>query len=124
MTESRTERAISFLKLVGAGSVREAYERHVAENFRHHNAFFRGDREALMNAMAENATKNPNKVIDVKRSLEDDDCVVLHSHIRQHPTDRGSAAVHIFRFEGGKIAELWDVAQAIPPDSPNENGVF
>jgi len=116
--------AVSFFELVGSGRVREAYDRHVAPNFRHHNAFFRGDRDSLMKAMEESAAKNPDKLIEVKRSLEDGNFVVLHSHIRQSAADRGGAAVHIFRFENGRIAELWDVGQPLPQDSPNEHGPF
>jgi predicted SnoaL-like aldol condensation-catalyzing enzyme len=121
---SHRELAVSFLRLVGSGKVRDAYERHVGANFRHHNAFFRGDRESLMKAMEENARKNPYKVLEVKRTLEDGDFVAVHSYIRQDAQDSGGAAVHIFRFENDRIAELWDVGQAIPRDSPNEHGVF
>ena len=121
---SHKDAAVSFMRLVGSGKVREAYDRHVGANFRHHNAFFRGDRESLLTAMEDNAVKNPDKVLEVKRSLEDGDYVVVHSHIRQHAQDRGGAVVHIFRFEDDRIAELWDVGQAIPADSPNEYGMF
>jgi predicted SnoaL-like aldol condensation-catalyzing enzyme len=123
-TCSHTDAAVSFLRLVGAGKVREAYDRHVGASFRHHNAFFRGDRESLLKAMEENARKSPDKVVDVKRTLEDGDYVAVHTHIRQHPQDRGGAAVHIYRFENDRIAELWDVGQEIPADSPNEHGMF
>jgi predicted SnoaL-like aldol condensation-catalyzing enzyme len=34
------------------------------------------------------------------------------------------ALVHIFRFEGNLIAELWDIGQAAPENSPNEYGMF
>jgi predicted SnoaL-like aldol condensation-catalyzing enzyme len=122
--DSHKDTAVSFMRLVGSGKVRDAYERYVDENFRHHNAFFHGDRESLLKAMEENAQKNPNKVVDVKRTLEDGDFVAVHTHIRQNARDRGGAAVHIFRFENDRIAELWDVGQEIPKDSPNEHGMF
>jgi predicted SnoaL-like aldol condensation-catalyzing enzyme len=32
--------------------------------------------------------------------------------------------VHIFRFRGDKIVELWDLGQEVPESSPNENGMF
>jgi predicted SnoaL-like aldol condensation-catalyzing enzyme len=121
---SHKDTAVSFLRLVGSGKVRDAYDRYVAASFRHHNGFFRGDRESLMKAMEENAEKNPEKVLEVKRTLEDGNYVAVHSHIRQHAQDRGGAAVHIFRFENDRIAELWDVGQEIPQDSPNEHGMF
>ena len=34
------------------------------------------------------------------------------------------AIVHIFRFEGDKIVEEWDLSPQIPGDAPNENGLF
>ena len=121
---SHKEMAVSFLRLAGSGKVREAYERFVAEAFRHHNAYYRGDRESLMRAMEDNAAKNPNKQLDVKLTLEDGSYVAVHSHVRQHPQDRGAAVVHLFRFENDQIAELWDVGQALPPESPNQYGMF
>jgi predicted SnoaL-like aldol condensation-catalyzing enzyme len=121
---SHKDTAVSFLRLVGSGKVREAYERCVAENFRHHNAYYRGDRESLMRAMEDNAAKNPNKLLDVKLTLEDGAYVAVHSHVRQHPQDRGAAVVHLFRFENDRIAELWDVGQALSPESPNQYGMF
>jgi predicted SnoaL-like aldol condensation-catalyzing enzyme len=121
---SHKDTAVSFMRLVGSGKVRDAYDRYVDANFLHHNAFFHGDRESLLKAMEESAAKNPHKVLDVKRTLEDGNYVAVHSHIRQHAQDRGVAAVHIFRFENDRIAELWDVGQAIPQDSPNEHGMF
>ncbi|MEG0775427.1 MAG: hypothetical protein RR409_19070 [Clostridium sp.] len=38
--------------------------------------------------------------------------------------DKEVAVVHIYRFEGEKIAEMWDISQEIPENSPNENGMF
>jgi len=121
---SHKDMALSFLRLAGSGKVREAYERYVAENFRHHNAYYRGDRESLLRAMEDNAAKNPNKLLDVKLAIEDGSYVAVHSHVRQHPQDRGAAVIHLFRFEDDRIAELWDVGQALPPESPNQYGMF
>ena len=124
MNSDHKDMAVSFLRLAGSGKVREAYERYVAENFRHHNAYYRGDRESLLRAMEDNAAKNPNKLLDVKLAIEDGSYVAVHSHVRQHPQDRGAAVIHLFRFEDDRIAELWDVGQALPPESPNQYGMF
>jgi predicted SnoaL-like aldol condensation-catalyzing enzyme len=121
---SHREIAISFLELAAAGKIREAYSKYVDPTFRHHNPFFPGDRESLMLAMEENATKNPQKKLEIKRTLEDGDLVMTYSHVQQRLGDPGAAVVHIFRFGDGRIVELWDVGQAIPQDSPNENGMF
>jgi predicted SnoaL-like aldol condensation-catalyzing enzyme len=123
-TRSHKTIAVSFLRLVASGEIADAYDHYVAQDFRHHNPLFRGDRTSLMKAMEENAAQSPNKALDVKRTLEDGNYVIVHSHIRQSSKDHGAAAVHIFRFDGDRIAELWDIGQPIPQDSPNENGVF
>ncbi len=125
MNESpNKENAISFLQMVAAGKIREAYKRHIAPDLRHHNPYFEGDAESLMVAMEKNAAETPNKALEVKHAIEDGNTVAVHSHIRQNPEDLGAAVIHIFRFEGGKIVEMWDVGQAIPEDSPNVNGMF
>jgi len=124
MNTSRKEKAVSFLQLVASGNVREAYQKYIGSGFRHHNPYFRGDAESLMLAMEENAGKNPNKIFEVKLTLEEGDIVAVHSHVKQNQDDLGGAVVHIFRFQNDLIVELWDVGQPIPEDSPNENGMF
>jgi predicted SnoaL-like aldol condensation-catalyzing enzyme len=116
--------ALSFLQLAASGRAHEAYVKHIGEGFRHHNPFFTGDAEALIAGMTENARQNPGKRLDVLRALEDGDLVAVHSHVRQTPGDRGAAVVHIFRFEGDRIAELWDVGQPVPAEMVNANGMF
>jgi predicted SnoaL-like aldol condensation-catalyzing enzyme len=121
---SLKDAAIEFLTLAASGKASEAYERHVGPGFRHHNPHFRGDAASLKEAMQANAAKNPGKVLEVQRALQDGDEVAVFSRVRQHPGDRGGAVVHMFRFENGRIVELWDVGQAVPENSVNENGMF
>ena len=124
MADSNKDTAISFLKLAASGNVREAYSRFVGAAFRHHNPFFEGSAEALMAGMEENALQNPNKVLEVKRAIAEGQLVAVHSHVRQKPDDLGAAVVHIFRFENGRIVELWDLGQPLPENSPNQYGMF
>jgi predicted SnoaL-like aldol condensation-catalyzing enzyme len=121
---SNKDAAISFLTLVAAGRVRDAYAKHIGEKFRHHNPCFAGDRQSLMTAMEDNARQSPNKRLEVLRALEDGDLVAVHSHIRQNPDDRGAVVVHIFRFDGDRIVEAWDAGQPVPEQSINEFGMF
>src|SRR6185436_13939515 len=102
------------------GNVREAYQQHIAPGFRHHNAYFRGDAESLMKGMEENAAKNPNKTMEVQRAIEEGDLVAVHSRVRMKPGDLGVALVHIFKFQGDRIVELWDLGEPVPESSPNE----
>ncbi|HYK74294.1 MAG TPA: nuclear transport factor 2 family protein [Pseudoneobacillus sp.] len=123
-TLSLKEKAVSFLKLVASGRVREAYQKFIGPDFRHHNAYFKGDAQSLMIAMEENATQNPDKTFEIKRSIEDGEFVWVHSHVKQNQDDPGAALVHIFLFHNGLIVEAWDIGMAIPENSPNENGIF
>lgn len=118
------EAAMAFLWLAASGDVEQAYGMYVGAGFRHHNPYFRGDAGSLKAAMKENAIRNPGKILEVQRAIQEGDLVAVHSRIRQHAGDRGAAVVHIFRFEGGRIVELWDVGQAQPEESVNENGMF
>jgi predicted SnoaL-like aldol condensation-catalyzing enzyme len=115
--------AISFLTRAATGKLDEAYEL-VSPDFRHHNPYFAGDAESLKAGMAGAHKQFPNTGIDVQRAIVEGDLVAVHSRV-QHASDKQPiAVVHIFRFEGDKIAELWDVGIEVPKDSPNENGAF
>ncbi len=124
MVESNKDTAVSFLKMASSGNVREAYSKFVGPGFQHHNPFFEGSAEALMAGMEENALQNPNKVLEVKRAIAEGQLVAVHSYVRQKPDDLGAAVVHIFRFENGRIVELWDLGQPLPEESPNQHGMF
>jgi predicted SnoaL-like aldol condensation-catalyzing enzyme len=116
--------AISFLKLAASGNVNEAYGNYVSSNFRHHNPYFRGDTGSLKAGMAEAAAKFPNTTLEVQHALEEGDLVAVHSRVQHESNQPEIAVVHIFRFEDDRIAELWDVGQVAPADSPNINGMF
>jgi predicted SnoaL-like aldol condensation-catalyzing enzyme len=116
--------AVSFLKLAASGRAREAAATHLASGCRHHNPHFPGDAASLTAAMDENARQHPEKRLDVHHVLEDGDLVAVHSYVQHGQNDRGVAVVHIFRFEDSRIAELWDLAQPVPAESPNQYGMF
>lgn len=115
--------AIEFLTMAAAGDVRAAFARHVAASFRHHNPHFAGDRDALMQAMEQNAAAEPDKSLRVVRAIGEADTVAVFSRLARAAGGE-YAVVHILRFEHGKIAELWDVVQEVPQDPANANGMF
>ena len=118
------EIATDFLQLCARGDVRDAYDRHVAADFVHHNAWFPSDRESLLRAMEESAVAEPNKSFEVRQVIDGGDRVAVFSHLTRANADMEYAVVHIVRIAGGKIVELWDVAQEMPVDSPNMLGMF
>jgi predicted SnoaL-like aldol condensation-catalyzing enzyme len=118
------EIATDFLRMCARGDVREAYAHHVAEDFVHHNAWFPGDRESLLLAMEESATAEPNKSFEVMQVVDGGDRIAVLSHLVRADAGTQYAVAHIVRIAGGKIVELWDLAQEIPKDSPNALGMF
>ena len=122
--QARKQAAVQFLQLVVAGSIDAAYEKHVDMRGKHHNPFFAAGFRALQKAMIENHVQFPNKQITVKNVLGDGDLVSVHSRIVLRPGEAGVAAMHLFRFQDGKIVELWDCGQPVPADSPNMDGPF
>ena len=124
MVNDHRDAAVSFLKMASRGDVRAAYSKYVGPRFKHHNPYFEGSAQTLMVAMEENARENPSKTLDIKRAIAEGDLVAVHSHVRQNPEDLGAAVVHIFRFENGRIVELWDLGQPVPEESPNKYGMF
>jgi predicted SnoaL-like aldol condensation-catalyzing enzyme len=124
MVENYKEMAVNFLKLASSGAVQEAYSRLVGPGFKHHNPFFEGTAAALLAGMEENARLNPGKIFEIKQVIGENNFVVTHSHVRQKQDDLGAMVVHIFRFENGRIVELWDVGQPVPKESLNQFGMF
>ena len=66
----------------------------------------------------------PTATYEVKRIICEGDLCAIHSNSKSKPDDRGSAVVDIFRIANGKIAEHWDVIQAVPEKSANNNTMF
>ncbi len=122
--KNKKEAAQHFLKLTAEGKSREAFKLYASQDFKHHNVYFKGDANTLMTAMEEDAKINPDKIFEIQRALEDGDLVAVHSRFRQKTNELDWAVMHIFRFEKGKIVELWNFAQAAPVEMINENGMF
>jgi predicted SnoaL-like aldol condensation-catalyzing enzyme len=116
--------AIDFLKQASAGHAREAMRRYAAPTFVHHNPWFASDADSLAAAMDDNARANPDKELEILRTIADGRLVAVHSRVRHTPDQAPAAVVHIFRIVEGQIHELWDVVQEAPADSPNRAGIF
>lgn len=116
--------ALDFLDLIIRGKIDEAYAKHVGAHFKHHNPYFPADAMSLLHGMAASEKEFPNKLFEVQHVLADGDFVAVHSRLRFNTSHPGMAVVHLFRFEDGKIAEFWDVAQQQPDEMANELGMF
>jgi predicted SnoaL-like aldol condensation-catalyzing enzyme len=124
MMVSRKEIATSFLKMASSGKARDAFSRYVHPRFAHHNPYFKGDGDSLLAGMEASALEFPKRVFEVVHVVEEGGLVVVHTRVNLKPGMPEFALIHIFRFEGDLIIEEWEAAQAVPVESPNENGMF
>jgi predicted SnoaL-like aldol condensation-catalyzing enzyme len=118
------EIATDFIRKCADGHSREAFKLYAGEGFKHHNAFFKGDGKSLMEAMEESDKQIPDRSFEMKRVIAEDDTAAIHSHMKPDPSHPGYATMHILRLKDNKIVEMWDFAQEVPKDMPNENGMF
>ena len=80
--------------------------------------------EGLKTFMLRMRERFPQLHAEVKRVFADGDFVILQVHVVREPGDRGSKHVDIFRLEGGKPVEHWDIDQPIPEHFVHDNGPF
>ena len=88
-----------------------------------HNPNGKDGRESFINGFAKYVESTGYKC-EIKRVIAEQDLVVVHSHCKEKPADRGNAVVDIFRVENALIVEHWDVLQAVPESPRNSNTMF
>ena len=103
--------------------VREAFEGFVADDYVQHNPGIADGREAAIVALTPLFSRTDMQ-FKVKLILVDGDHAAIHLHAIAPDTPRGTAVVDLFRLQGGKIVEHWDVLQPIPPESKNPHPMF
>ena len=102
----------------------EAASQHFGNRYVQHNPGAPDGPEGLKTFLGFLKEKFPQSRSEIKRVFADGDYVILHVHAVREPGTRGSAIVDIFKLEGGKIVEHWDVVQPIPEKAANNNGMF
>ena len=100
-----------------------AIDRYVAEGYIQHNPTVPTGRAPLRQLFEKVFAGAPKTQVDVRRVAADGDLVWLHVR-SPGPNGRLSAVVDIFRIEGGRIAEHWDVIQPVPEQAANDNTMF
>ncbi|MEI5525028.1 nuclear transport factor 2 family protein [Streptomyces brasiliscabiei] len=102
----------------------EVVDRYVRPDYIQHNPLAPDGTEALKNLGTAMSQQFPDAEYDIKRVISEGNLVVAHSHVILTPGTRGTAVVDIFRFQGKRIAEHWDVGQEVPETSVNGNDMF
>ena len=97
---------------------------YLGPRYTQHNPLAADGREGFKGFITFLKDRFPNNRSEIKRIFADGDYVIVHVHAVREPGTRGNAIVDIFRLEGGKIVEHWDVVQPIPDQAANSNGMF
>jgi predicted SnoaL-like aldol condensation-catalyzing enzyme len=104
--------------------VDEAVAKYFAPNYIQHNPYAATGAAAMAAFFKQYYQTTPTATVKVDQAICEGDLCAVHYHSIPKPGDRGSAVVDIFRIAGGKIAEHWDVVQAVPEKSANNNTMF
>lgn len=122
--------AVDFFKLVGQGRFREGLQ-FFSPDCKTHNPYIAGNIESLIAAMEkaneQGKTQYPQAQFSIKHTLADGDLVAVHTELlsdKAKLSEGGLRQIHLFRFEGDKIVEYWDVTQQVLPSMPNAAGAF
>lgn len=102
--------------------VRRAFEEHVEEDYVQHNPGLPDGRAAALEKLTP-MFADPRFHTDVKRVLVDGDLVAIHLH-GYRDGEPGGAIVDLYRVEGDRIVEHWDVIQPMPATSANPHPMF
>uniref|UniRef100_A0A6U2YQF0 SnoaL-like domain-containing protein n=1 Tax=Lotharella globosa TaxID=91324 RepID=A0A6U2YQF0_9EUKA len=104
---------------------REAVEKYVGDKYIQHNPLVGDGLEPFIEYFEKMAKEYPGKKVEFKKALADGEYVILHC-FQTWPGDEDYAGIDIFRFEGLKVVEHWDVLQVIDKKvvPKHNNGMF
>lgn len=129
--QDRKKIVTAYFDLVASGKFKESL-RFFAPDCKTHNPFTSGSMGNIADAqMAASKdfsnTSNMEPEFAVKHLLSDGDLVAAHTELlfnKSKPDQGGLRQIHLFRFDGNKIVEYWDVTQQVLPNMPNASGAF
>jgi predicted SnoaL-like aldol condensation-catalyzing enzyme len=126
MSDANEANAVAFhKKAVFEGEVENAFRLYAGSSYRQHNPLIEDGMEGLRKFVAWILANHPDAHGEIRRVFADGDYVILHSHWHGlSDSPRGEAVVDIYRLEGGKVVEHWDVIQPIPETAANKNTMF
>ncbi|GHF16006.1 nuclear transport factor 2 family protein [Pseudolysinimonas yzui] len=99
-----------------------AFATYVVEDYIQHNPSVPDGRAAAV-AMLADKFATPGAAFDIQRILVDGDFALIHVKAT-FPGNPVAAVADIYRLEGGKVVEHWDVLQRMPDEVANNHPMF
>jgi len=116
--------AITVVKRVFERGDTAVVDRFVRPDYIQHNPTAADGSAGLKGLAASIHQQFPEARYNVKRAVSEGDLVLLHSNVVLVPGTKGASVIDIFRFQGGRIAEHWDVIQNVPDTTASGNDMF
>ncbi len=102
--------------------VEAAFTTYVSDNYIQHNPTIADGREPAIVMLAPKFS-TPGASFEIQRILVDGDLALIHIKAEFPGAPVGSVA-DIYRLEGGKIVEHWDILQRMPDEVANDHPMF
>ena len=103
--------------------VREAFSFLVSEHYIQHNPSLPDGPEPAIEMLTPKFDGSPEARFEIQRMLVDGDLAMVHVRASR-PGAPDAAVADIYRFEGGRIVEHWDVLQPVPPNPVSDHPMF
>ncbi|HEX7108578.1 MAG TPA: ester cyclase [Aestuariivirga sp.] len=103
----------------------KALDRYWATPYIQHNPTMTDGIDSVKELLEKMGISNwPKLKVDFKRVIAEGDLVMLQVVQPKSDNSPETVIVDIFRVENGKIAEHWDVMQAVPTDAVNKRTMY
>lgn len=103
--------------------VADAFDYLVSSDYRQHNPNIADGPAAAVEALTPKFDESPDATFSVERLIVDGDLAMVHVRASR-PGAPDAAVADIYRFEGGRIVEHWDVLQQVPATSIHDHPMF
>jgi len=97
---------------------------YIAQDYIQHSSLAVPGIEGLKAWLRMASVESPEARQTLHHLFVDGDHVIGHTHVVRWPGDRGCAVMDIYRIEGDRIAEHWDVIQEIAEHPVNPTPMF
>jgi predicted SnoaL-like aldol condensation-catalyzing enzyme len=129
----RKDIVVEFFNLIADGKPQDGLK-FFAPDCKTHNPYTLGGIKELIDAMISVQKQGSQGIIKgstadfkltIRQVLAEGDVVAVHTQVSgSNPNDGGLRQAHIFRFDGDKIVEYWDITQMVQQNAPNSAGAF